>query len=236
MKMKFQVLAGFLLWSATAVADLTGIPTLPFKETGGHFDVSSLQSITIDAKHCEARDQDGTTLIPPTLQEFAETFSSDLKESTGKHIKVSTGDGCGQHGIYVTLGNSSDFVDVAGRWTSEAYSLDVTDHSIIITGASPLGAWWGTRSVLQQAALNDGKIPAGSGTDAPGWGTRGIMVRRSTRSLSGNLVLTIPARLWKTLLPTRVHRRDVHLAIILEAERLPLPPLRQPLQQPKLHV
>lgn len=176
MKMELKAVAGFLLWGAIAVADLTGIPTVPFEETGGHFDISSLQSITVDAQNCEAKDNDGTTLIPPTLQEFAQTFAGDLKENHGKHVKVTTGDGCGQHGIYVTLGNSSDFVDVAGRWTSEAYSLDVTGNAITITGASPLGAWWGTRSVLQQAALNDGKIPAGRGTDAPGWGTRGIMV------------------------------------------------------------
>jgi len=175
--MEFKALAGIiLLWGATAVADLTGIPTVPFTETGGHFDISKLLSITVDAAHCEARDNDGSTLIPPTLQEFAQTFSADLKENTGKHVSVGTGDGCEQHGIYITIGNSSEYVDAAGRWTNEAYKLDVTETGITITGASPLGAWWGTRSVLQQIALNDGKIPAGKGVDAPGWGTRGIMV------------------------------------------------------------
>lgn len=183
--------AGFLLWGATSVADLIGAPTVPFEETGGHLDVSSLSSITVDAKYCESRDEDGTTLIPPTLQDFANTFASDLKEDCGKHVKVSTGDGCDQHGIYVTLGNSSEFVDAAGRWTHEAYSLEVTDNGITITGASPLGAWWGTRSVLQQIALNDGKIPIGKGTDAPGWGTRGIMVSSNGCVLLGRWKLTL---------------------------------------------
>ena len=170
-----DILAVLLLGFIFAAGDLLGIPTVPFEESGDYFDLSSLGGITVDTKHCEDTDTNGHTLIPPTLLEFANTFASDL-ETTGCHTKVNAGDEAGHGGIFVTIGNNSEFVDAAGRWTAEAYSLNVSSEGITITGASPLGAWWATRSILQQAALNNGSIPNGYGVDAPGWDTRGIMV------------------------------------------------------------
>jgi hexosaminidase len=163
------ILTVLLLGFTFATGDLLGIPTVPFDESGDYFELSSLSGITVDTKHCEDTDTNGHTLIPPTLLEFANTFASDTK--------VDTGDDAGHGGMFVTIGNNSKFVDAAGRWTAEAYSLNVSSEGIIITGASPLGAWWATRSILQQAALNNGSVPTGYGVDAPGWGTRGIMVR-----------------------------------------------------------
>ena len=170
-----KTLAALLLFSSLATGDLLGLPTVPFIEDGGHFDLSKLGRIVVDVEHCDSTDGTGHTLIPPTLLEFANTFASDL-EFTGSHTEVVAGDHAEDGSIFLTVGNSSEFVDAAGRWTAEAYTLNVTEDRIIITGASPLGAWWATRSVFQQRALN-GTIATGYGVDAPGWGTRGIMVR-----------------------------------------------------------
>jgi hexosaminidase len=171
-----RIFTVFFLGFTFAAGDLLGIPTVPFTDSGDYFKLSSLSGITVDTKHCEDTDTNGHTLIPPTLLEFANTFASDL-ETTGCHAKVNTGLEAGHGDIFVTIGNNSEFVDAAGRWTAEAYSLNVSTEGITITGASPLGAWWATRSILQQAALNNGSVPTGYGVDAPGWGTRGIMVR-----------------------------------------------------------
>lgn len=54
--------------------------------------------------------------------------------------------------------------------------MSTDTHGVTVTGASPLGAWWATRSILQQALLHNGSIPIGTGTDSPGWGTRGMML------------------------------------------------------------
>ena len=169
-----KILASLSLLASLATSDLLGIPTVPFNEHSGRIDISSLRRIIVDVEHCETTDTTGHTLIPPTLLDFANTFASDL-ESTGCQTEVVAGDHAEDGSIFLTLGNSSEFVDAAGRWSAEAYSLDVSDDRIIITGASPLGAWWATRSVFQQQALN-GAIATGHGIDAPGWGTRGIMV------------------------------------------------------------
>jgi hexosaminidase len=130
-------------------------------------------------------------LIPPSLQEFAETFAKDLR---GLQVNVSchTGTKASNGSIFLTLGEPGDYLDVAGRESAEGYSLSVSDEGIEIAGASSLGAWWGTRTVLQQvsllrfcnrsrvlivqAILGKGSIPYGSLSDTPGWGTRGMML------------------------------------------------------------
>jgi len=169
-----KIIAALFLFSPLVTSDLLGLPTVPFVEDGGHLSLSKLGRIIVDAEHCDIADTTGHTLIPPTLLEFANTFASDL-EATGSNTEVVAGDHAEEGSIFLTIGNSSEFIDAAGRWTAEAYTLNVTDDRIIITGASPLGAWWATRSVFQQRALN-GTIATGYGVDAPGWGTRGIMV------------------------------------------------------------
>ena len=161
----------------TVTADLLGIPTVPFTTSSGStFDVSSIKSITVDSKYALATDENGWTLIPPTLHDFASTFAEDLREVAGCDVAVDTGHECGERGVLLTIDKSDEFTNAAGNFTSEGYRIDVADTGITITGASPLGVWWGTRTVLQQAVLNDGAIAIGSGTDAPGWGTRGVFL------------------------------------------------------------
>lgn len=116
------------------------------------------------------------TLIPPTLFEFAATFADDLSSIYGISTTVTNGTSSTADSIFLTLGDSSKYVNASGEPSSEGYTLSVLSDGITITGASPLGAWWATRTVLQQAALNDGAVPVGTGDDTPGWATRGMML------------------------------------------------------------
>lgn len=172
-----SLLLATLCLASTALADLVGIPIVPFTASNGRsFDLGQAQSIIVDSRYAQTKDTNGWTLIPPTLSEFANTFAKDFQYIVGKNVSVGQGWRSGGQSIFLTVGNNSQFTDAAGRWTSEAYAVDVTDSGITILGASPLGVWWGTRSLLQQAALIEGKMQMGKGTDAPGWGTRGIFV------------------------------------------------------------
>ena len=184
-------MAMWALLRATLIAGLAtatylpGIPTLPFKTVNSTntFDVYAVHQIHVDPRLASKVDEAGWTLIPPTLQQFAETFADDLQDLnaqtthvTGK-VSVTNSDFILQTpSIRLTLGNSTNFRDAAGRWTSEGYKIDVTNSSLTVTGASPLGVWWATRSILQQAVLKKGNLSLGSGIDAPGWNTRGIFV------------------------------------------------------------
>lgn len=135
-----------------------------------------MKSVIVDAKHLHDVDLDGETLIPPTLLEFATTFSDDLSTVLGVRVPVISGSRSAPGSLFITIGKSNQYIDAAGRATSEGYSLDVNSNGITVTGASPLGAWWGTRSLLQQAVLEKSQIPYGSAIDAPGWGVRGLFV------------------------------------------------------------
>lgn len=159
-------------------ARLLTVPITPFKETTGEYSLSQVNSIVVDSQYADAVDSDGQTLIPPTLQEFAVTFKKDLRSSLGMDVSLCQGTEPGDDSIFLTLKNDTGFQDVAGRWTSEGYSLNIDDKGITIAGASPQGTWWGTRSVIQAAVVGDMSLPQGSGVDAPGWGTRGAFVSR----------------------------------------------------------
>lgn len=163
---------------------LVGIPTVPFTASGsGTFDASQIAQIIVDSQYEDSRDLNGSTLVPPSLSEFATTFAEDLSLLVSRNVSVASGSESLANSIFLTLGNQSSFLDAAGRPTSEGYSLDVSDEAITVTGASPLGAWWGTRTVLQQYTLNNGQLKLGSSNDSPGWATRGVMVGHRARGM-----------------------------------------------------
>ncbi|GKT46135.1 beta-hexosaminidase [Colletotrichum spaethianum] len=161
----------------TAAADtLPGLPTVPYTTTGGTLPSTSLSKIIVSSEFAESVDEAGQTLIPPTLHSFATTFASDLSSALKLDILVELGDAAEQGSIFLTLGDAGLYLDAAGRETSEGYSLNVTADGVLITGASPLGVWWGTRTLLQQLILGGGEVNLGYGADSPGWGTRGMML------------------------------------------------------------
>ncbi|PYH66676.1 beta-hexosaminidase [Aspergillus vadensis CBS 113365] len=157
-------------------ARLVTVPTIPFADNNGTYALSQLTKIVVDARHASTVDTQGQTLIPPTLKEFAATFQEDLRSSLGIDLPLITSSTSSDHAIFLTLSNSTDFRDVAGRFIAEAYALLIDNHGITISGASPLGVWWGTRSLIQAAVVSKHNLPQGSAIDAPGWGTRGVML------------------------------------------------------------
>ncbi|KAF7535754.1 hypothetical protein G7054_g5107 [Neopestalotiopsis clavispora] len=175
-----QALIGGVIGVTEAATFLPGIPTVPFQSVAnGTFSFGNVKTIVVDAQYASAVDEDGQTLIPPTLFEFATVFAEDLGTVINAPVDVVNGSGCSDGGVYITIADTASYVDTAGRESSEGYSLDVNSSCVTITGASPLGAWWATRTVLQQLALSDADTPSlliGSSVDIPGWPTRGVML------------------------------------------------------------
>ena len=181
-----KLLTVYLTLAAGVAADhLDGLPTVPFTPADGdRLDASKLTRIVVDGRYAGSRDTEGETLIPPTLQDFAETFADDLT-SLGHGLDldliVIRGDEDTEHrhSILLTLGDPSQYLNAAGSRTSEGYTLNVTEDRVVVSGASPLGVWWGTRTLLQQLVLGNGSLPRGHGVDSPGWPVRGLMVCKS---------------------------------------------------------
>lgn len=184
----------------------------------------------VDSRYGDEVDHGGQTLIPPTLRQFANTFQVDLKSVLGLDLKLTQGEQRRPNTIFITLDNSTDFHDAAGRFTSEGYGLLVDGDGVVVTGASPLGAWWATRTIIQAAVTGNSTLPRGSGVDAPGWGTRGAMVSLNSYEITRIDQFDI-ARCRASLLPTRLPGRDVLVSLVLQTEYLPLAPQRQSLQQ-----
>lgn len=163
-----------VLLAVLAAERLVGIPTVPFSATTGNtLTLANLRSLLVDTKYAEARDERGATLIPPTLYQFAETFASDLYSVLGLNLSLSKSPKAEPGSLFLTLGDASDYIDATGSKTPEGYSLSVASQGIEIIGASPLGVWWATRTVLQQAILTGGELSWGRSLDVPGWSTRG---------------------------------------------------------------
>ena len=139
--------------------------------------VDGLKSVILDLKYAGWGDGRGETLISPTLFQFAETFTSDLGVLTGSNISLTEGSAPKGGSIFLTIDTSRDiYLDVAGRESSEGYSLIISENGITLSGSSPLGAFWGARSILQMVATGNGTIPRGTAIDTPGWATRGVML------------------------------------------------------------
>ena len=161
-------------WASADV--LTGLPTAPFSPRGsGSLESAKLTKIVVDSTFSDSRDTEGETLIPPSLEEFANTFAQDLTTlKLPLDVEVALGPESGS--IFLTLGQSDAYRDEAGRKTSEGYTLTVQPDGVTISGASPLGVWWGTRTLMQQLVLGKGTLPLGQVVDRPGWPSRGLMV------------------------------------------------------------
>ena len=125
----------------------------------------------------------------PTLLDFAEIFRSDLIHLTSfmfplvqvapfSQIHINDGGSA----IVLTLSSSSNYALYSGTPTPEVYDFLISNSSYVISGSGSIGPWWGTRTLLQQLALSEQGynktyiIPAGNGTDSPGWEVRGFML------------------------------------------------------------
>jgi hexosaminidase len=161
---------------AVSAETLVGIPTFNFNATStAHFSLSSVTRVLVDSRFQNTVDTEGKTLIPPTLLAFGTTFAADLLE-LGLSVPVEVASAARPGSIFLTLASDAGvFLDAAGRRTSEGYELSVGAQGVVVAGASPLGAFWGTRTIMQLAKLGGLALPVGSGRDAPGWGTRGVM-------------------------------------------------------------
>ncbi|OGM51316.1 beta-hexosaminidase [Aspergillus bombycis] len=166
----------FLSLSIGGYTRLVTIPTTPFTGTNDTYSLTQLTGIVVDARYADAVDNDGATQIPPTLQQFAETFQKDLQSTVGINIPLTSSKTAVANSIFFTLTNETGFHDAAGRYTSEAYTLTINENGVKISGASPLGAWWGSRSLIQEAVVSGHTLPQGTAVDAPGWANRGVML------------------------------------------------------------
>ncbi|KAK7742231.1 hypothetical protein SLS62_010750 [Diatrype stigma] len=150
--------------------------------TAPAFDFSKIpRTVFITSDLATRRDSEGLTLIPPSGLEFAQTFVDDLTELTGDEwtLKVTDKPGCVVSGIFMATydGEPAKLAYENGTPTEEGYTLEVAGRKATIRGAGSRGAWWGTRTLLQQLVIaNWTSLPELTIEDAPAYATRGFLL------------------------------------------------------------
>ncbi|RPD64716.1 glycoside hydrolase [Lentinus tigrinus ALCF2SS1-7] len=152
-----------------------------FTPSSGTFELSPFVRIVVDSKYA--------THGSPSLLDYADTFRSDLEDTLSytalapvKLSSVVNNSIFGIPTIYLTLNTSLEYKLYNGQFTDEGYDLQISRDVYLIKGSTPLGVWWGTRTLLQQGAIQLAggaktvSFPAGEGSDSPGWEVRGFML------------------------------------------------------------
>lgn len=181
------VLLSSSVWANFATSTLPPIVPAVHNFTGspnGDFKLASHARIVVDAAQASSREDNGLSLIPPTLSSFAYTFAADLKETFPKTeatvILANLDDFNPRNGdiILTILSNASasNFTLAKGIPTSEGYEMEVNGTAITIKGSGAKGSFWGTRTLLQGLILTNGSFPGGVIKDQPDWQTRGFML------------------------------------------------------------
>lgn len=151
-------------------------------EPGLVLDSSFPRTIYVQSDLASHRDTGGLTLIPPSGQEFAETFRDDLAQLTKSEwsVKVVESNGQNDSGLFLDLdqeGEPADFQYASGQGTEEGYTLRIVADRVRITGSGARGVWWGTRTLLQHLLISNWtSVPAMEVKDAPAYATRGYML------------------------------------------------------------
>ncbi len=176
---------GFLAFIVLRVWGAVLEPQIPsvasFTPSSGTFNLSPSVRIVVETKYAK--------LGSPSLLEYASTFRADLEDTLSyaalAPIELSSvvpDSLFAGTTIYLSLDPSLEYKLYNGRSTDEGYDFQVSPNAYLIKGSAPLGVWWGTRTFLQQAAIQLGggvktvSFPAGKGSDSPGWEVRGFML------------------------------------------------------------
>ena len=122
----------------------------------------------------------GKIVVDPNagdLKAAADALATDYEAELGKKMTVETGSNPAAGDIYFTLDKSDNGLG------EEGYVME-SDSYVKVTAAHQTGAYWATRSILQIAELNEGKLPKGTTRDYPKYEVRGFMLDVARKPVS----------------------------------------------------
>lgn len=186
-------LGSLLSWAAPAVTKSPAAPPLipavhSYRASSqGSFAIPPNLHVIVDVNFATSTQDDGLTLVPPTLQEFAEMFVADVQElfpKTSATVSLGASSSLDRLTDYVflTFASDSNFTLADGSPTTEGYDMKVTSTGVVISAGGAKGAFWGTRTLLQGLLLSDGEFPSSVISDQPDWPTRGIMLGENLKA------------------------------------------------------
>lgn len=100
---------------------------------------------------------------------LARDFSADLREVTAARVSKLPPSSEQSTDITMTLLKGDNI-------GPEGYKLQIDSSGIRIGAATPVGLYWGTRTLLQILRQSPGSVPCGKAIDFPRYGVRGFML------------------------------------------------------------
>ncbi len=107
----------------------------------------------------------------PTLKARAELFAKELSEVFGREVNVLGQARPGKKDICITLDDDENIADLG----KEAYVINSSENGLRVVSSDPLGAFWGTRTILQVFKQHNNTFPCGDAVDYPQYPLRGFM-------------------------------------------------------------
>ena len=118
---------------------------------------------------------DAGVYAPEDFSAAAEAFVEDYNAEMGAELKT------------VSDASAAAIVfekDPANGLGEEGYIMDIGSDKLTVKADHNTGAYWATRSILQIAELNEGKIPTGITKDYPKYEVRGFMLDVARKPVS----------------------------------------------------
>lgn len=111
----------------------------------------------------------------PTLRERAELFARELSEIFGREVKVVDKQREGKKDIVLAVVKPNSKA-LSGKTApgKESYGIFAASDGLYVYALDPLGAFWGTRTILQVFKQNDNAFPCGIAVDYPQYPLRGF--------------------------------------------------------------
>ena len=107
----------------------------------------------------------------PTLKARVELFAKELSEIFGREIKILNRKRPGKKDISFAIAPDN----AIGNLGKEGYGIISDENGLHILASDPLGAFWGTRTILQVFKQHNNTFPCGIAIDYPQYPLRGFM-------------------------------------------------------------
>lgn len=108
----------------------------------------------------------------PSLRERAELFAAELSEIFGRKVAVVNTPRQGKADITLIADPENADAACLGK---EGYGIFSASNALVVTAVDSLGAFWGTRTILQVFRRHENTFPCGIAVDYPQYPLRGFM-------------------------------------------------------------
>lgn len=139
----------------------------------------------------------------PSLRERAELFAKELSEIFGREVKILSKKRPGKKDISIALASDASI----GNLGKEGYALVSDKNGLHILASDPIGAFWGTRTILQVFKQHDNTFPCGIAVDYPQYPLRGFMYDVGRKPVSLKAVKDV----LKTMAYYKMNDYHIHL-------------------------